>query len=129
MAKRSCLVLLTACLAGLAPAAASGTTTLATNPAGSEVLLYSPLQQASRPLFAAAREPGGGFGPLKAIAPPPDVFDARAAVEDTRAAVAAWVSHDPHGQSPDRAFASIRAPGAEFGQPAQLFEAPPDSRI
>src|SRR3954451_22495920 len=88
MAKRSCLIVLTACLAGLAPAAASGTTTLATNPAGSEVLLYSPLQQQSRPLFAATREPGGGFGPLNAIAPPPGVFDARAAVDDSGGAVA-----------------------------------------
>jgi hypothetical protein len=128
MAKRSCLLVLTACLAGLLPTTAAGNITLATNPAGSEVLLYSPLQQQSRPLFAATRDPDRGFGPLKAIAPPPGVFDARAAVDDSGGAVTAWLSHDPRytrlDQRPDRGFVSVG-----LGPPAQIFEEVPNRAI
>jgi hypothetical protein len=98
--------------------------TLATNPAGSQVLLTQPPPEQLRPLFAATRDPGGGFSPLRAIGPPPGVFEVRAAVDDNGGAVAAWLSRDPQNVRPDRLFASVRAPGAPFGPPMQLLEEP-----
>jgi hypothetical protein len=117
------------CLLGLAPTTAVGSTTLATNPAGAEVLLHQPLQQQSRPLFVSTREPDGSFAPLRPLGAPPGVFDAQAALDDAGGAVAAWVSRDPKAARADRGFVSVRAPGAAFAPPTQVFEEPPGRRV
>src|SRR3954470_15003151 len=125
MVMSSRLVTLAACVAAALPAAsADASTTLATNPAGDQVLVYQVRGQTGRSLYASVREPGGSFGPLRAIAPPPGVFEPQAFVDDAGGAVVAWQRLDSlyGGGNVLAVGATVRAPGGRFGPPAKLQE-------
>src|SRR4051794_2977400 len=98
MARRTCTVAVGGLLL-IGAGSANGSTQIATNPAGDQVLFHQVLGQTSRPLYAATRHPGGGFGALRPVVPPPGRFVPTAAVDDGGGFAVAWTSYDPHYQS------------------------------
>src|SRR3954471_11299680 len=125
MATPPFLAMLAACVGAAWPVAfADAITTVATNPAGDQVLVYQVRGQTGRSLYASVRERGGSFGPLRAIAPPPGVFKPEAFVDDAGGSVVAWQRLDTliGGGQGVAVGAAVRAPGRRFGSPAKLYE-------
>ena len=124
MAKRSCLVVLAACLAPACwmPPVAAASVELAGNARGDQVLLHRVLDQRTRPLYAGTRAPRGAFGPLAPITAEGGPWFARAVVDDAGGAVAGITAVDYTGAELPRTLVSTRSPGGAF-EPAAAFGA------
>ena len=118
---RSSLIVLTASLAGLAPATAVGSTTLATNPSGTQVVLHQVLEQSSRPLFAGVRDAGTArFAAFVPLPPALGIGPRGAVVDDAGGAVAAWGTTDGSYEGAGAVMTAVRPPGGKMGAPVQL---------
>ena len=120
MAKRSRLIAITASLAGLAPATALGSTTLATNPSGTQVLLHQVLKQASRPLYAGIRGAGGPWASFVPLPPAEGIGPRGAVVDDAGGAVVAWGTEEGGYDGAGAVMVALRPPGGKLRPPLQL---------
>jgi hypothetical protein len=121
MAKRACVVGIVACVAVLVPAAADGSTQLASNPAGDQVLVYQVRVQRARALYASVRERRGEFGPLRVIAQPPGVFEPSAFIDDAGGDLVAVARNFGPG-SADLAVRDMRDPESGINRTAELVQ-------